>query len=92
MECTCYNRHSSSTMCLFTCNTVYGSKGVMFGGTTINQDNSYYDVNDLYLFECSQNTIVSCLVTGGAREYDHTHITDIPVTGSDVTCGHRCDN
>ena len=46
----------------FTINALPDNKGVIFGGTTINERKSYYCTNDLFLFTCSQNTIVSYLV------------------------------
>ena len=43
----------------FTMNTLPANRGVMFGGVTISEGNNFHCVNDLYLFQYSDNTIVS---------------------------------
>ena len=44
----------------FTMNALPGNRGVIFGGLTINEKNRFYRINDLYVFQCYQDTIVSC--------------------------------
>ena len=42
----------------FIVHTLHNNKGVMFGGTTIDET-GIHSVDDLYTFSCTHNTIVS---------------------------------
>ena len=43
----------------FTSNTLPGNRGVMFGGIVVDETGKHR-VNDLFLFTCLRDTIVSC--------------------------------
>ena len=42
----------------FTINAIPGNRGIIFGGTTIDETGTH-DISDVFLMTCSQNTIVS---------------------------------
>ena len=43
----------------FSLNTLPGNRGVIFGGTTVDETGKHR-VNDLYSFSCSRDAIVRC--------------------------------